>query len=102
MKRKISGLKADIENLKKSQTEAVGNEAKGISEKEREDLASKSATNQEMTDCVSRESNLVFWGVPERQAAEVEERISADTEYVKDLSSRQLGQSADFVICKRL
>ena len=65
MKKVISGLKADLENLKKAQTEAVRNEAKGISEKEREDLASKasSATTQEMTDRVCRESNLVFfWG----------------------------------------
>ena len=102
MKREISGLKAGIENLKNAPTDIVGNEAKGISEKKREDLASKasSATTQEMTGRVRRESNLMFYRVPESQAAEVEERISADTEYAKDLCSYQLGHSVDVVACK--
>ena len=65
VKKDISGLKVDFETLKKAQTEAVGNEAKGISDKDREDLASEasSATTQGMTDRVCRESNLVvFFG----------------------------------------
>ena len=74
------------ETLKKAQTEAVGNEAKGISDKDREDLASEasSATTQGMTDRVCRESNLVFFFWVLERTTEMEEISSVDTEYVKD------------------
>ena len=106
MKKEIPGLKPYIDEYEKSSDIGSRNEAKGISEKEREDLTSEAnpATTQKMTDLVRRESySVFFWGPRlESQAAEEEERISAETKIcVKDLCSRQLGQSVH-VVCKRL
>lgn len=104
--REISGLRSELADVRQRVETQESSDKKLEGERKVEERNDKLDESQkvlsEVLERERRKNNLVWFGVPESDAKEVEERVAADSTFIEDLCGRALAAKVDIISCKRL